>query len=338
MQENGTGRSEKIMKTSLVQAGVGMLSVIGIVASNLSWSQAYPVKPVRLILPGPPAGGADVVARPIAQKLSESLGQPVFVDNRPGAAGMIAAQLAASAPPDGYTMMVATAIGMSISPWLAKKRPYDPVRDFAPVTMVATAPLMIAVHPSLPTKTIRELVALAKARPKQLLYASNGTGTIQHLTTEMLSQAAGINMLHVPYKGGTPAVLDTVSGQVQLVMTAVPTVLAQVRAGRLRALAVTSSKRSSAVSEIPTVSESGLPGFESVQWYGIFTPKNTPAAITEKLYIEFRKAAESPAVKGPLAQEGAELAVTGPQALAEFLRADIAKWQKVIRESGIVLE
>jgi tripartite-type tricarboxylate transporter receptor subunit TctC len=185
---------------------------------------------------------------------------------------------------------------------------------------------------------MRELVGLARARPKQLLSASNGTGTIQHLTAEMLSHAAGITMLHVPYKGGTPAVIDTVSGQVQLVMTAVPTVLAQVRAGRLRALAVTSTKRSSAIPDLATVAESGLPGFESVQWYGVFAPRHTPMAIIEKLYVEIRKAGESPAVKAPLAQEGADLVVTGPQSLGDFLRTDIAKWQKVIREAGIVLE
>ena len=313
-------------------------ALFGLGVSSPLWSQPYPVKPVRLILPGPPAGGADVVARPIAQRLSESLGQPVFVDNRPGASGVIAAQLTASALPDGYTVMVGTAVGMSIAPFLARKRPYDPVQDYAPVALVATAPLMVAVHPSLPVKSIRELVTLAKARPKHLLYASNGTGTIQHLTAEMLSRTAGIAMVHVPYKGGTPAVIDTVSGNVQLVMTALPTVLPHVRGSRLRALAVTSGKRSSAIPELPTVAESGMPGFESVQWYGIFAPRNTAAAIIERLHAEIRKAAESPFVKGPLAQEGAELMVTGPQALADFLRADIAKWQKVIHEANIVFE
>jgi len=314
------------------------LALFGWVASGPLWSQAYPVKSIRLILPGPAAGGTDVVGRPIAQKLSESFKQPIVVDNRPGAAGVIAAQLTANTPPDGYTIMIGTAVGMSISPFLAKKRPYDPVQDFAPITMVATAPLMVAVHPSLPVKSIRELVALAKSKPKQLLYASNGAGTIQHLTAERLSQAAGITLLHVPYKGGTPAVIDAVSGQVQLVITAVPTVLPQVRAARLRALAVTSARRSSTLPDVATVAESGLPGFESVQWYGMFAPRNTPDAITDRLYGEIRKAADGPAVKAPLAQEGAELTVAGPRALAEFLRADITKWQKVIHEANMILE
>jgi len=276
--------------------------------------------------------------RPIAQKLSETLGQQVIVDNRPGAGSMIAAQLAAGSPPDGYTVLQASASGFSISPFLQKKLPYDPIHDFTPITLIATAPLMLTVHPSLPVRSVKDLISLARTKPGQLLYASNGKGSFSHLTTEMFARSAGITIVHVPYKGGTPAVIDTVSGNVQIVITAVPTLITQVRAARRRPLAVTSVKRSSAVPELPTVAESGLQGFESVQWYAVLAPKQTPAAITDKLYGEIRKAAESPAVRAPLAQEGAEMAVNGPQALAEFLRTDIAKWQKIIRESKIVLE
>jgi len=276
--------------------------------------------------------------RPIAQKLSETLGQQVIVDNRPGAGSMIAAQLAAGSPPDGYTVLQASASGFSISPFLQKKLPYDPIHDFTPITLIATAPLMLTVHPSLPVRSVKDLISLARTKPGQLLYASNGKGSFSHFTTEMFARSAGITIVHVPYKGGTPAVIDTVSGNVQIVITAVPTLITQVRAARLRPLAVTSVKRSSAVPELPTVAESGLQGFESVQWYAVLAPKQTPAAITDKLYGEIRKAAESPAVRAPLAQEGAEMAVNGPQALAEFLRTDIAKWQKIIRESKIVLE
>jgi tripartite-type tricarboxylate transporter receptor subunit TctC len=322
----------------LIRVSVLSAACIGIFAGESSWGQNYPVKAIRLIVIGPAGGGADVLARPIAHKVSESLGQQVVVDNRPGAAGVISGQLTANSPPDGYTILLTTASGFSIAPFLAKKLPYDPVQDFASVTLVAIAPLMAAVHPSLPVRSVRDLINLAKARPQQLLYASNGTGSISHLTTEMFSQAAGISMVHVPHKGGTPAAIDTVGGQVQLVITAVPTLLAQVRASRLRALAVTSAKRSSAVPDVPTVAESGLPGFESVQWFAIFAPKKTSTAITDKLFGEIRKAAESPSVKAPLAQEGAELAVNGPQALAEFVRTDMAKWQKVIRQSKLVLE
>lgn len=326
------------MKTLVFQVGAGLIAALGFSATGPSWSQNYPAKPVRFIIGGPPAGGADVVLRPIAQRLSESMGQQFLVDNRPGAGSMIAAQIAAAAPADGYTLLQGSASNFCISPFLARKRPYDPVQDFSPVTLVATAPLLVTVHPSLPVKSVKELVVLAKAKPRSLLYASNGMGSFSHLTTEMFGHAAGITMTHVPYKGGSAAVIDTVSGNVQLVITALPTLLAQVKASRLRALAVTSSRRSATVPELPTVAESGLPGFESLQWYGVFAPRNTPAAITDKLHGEIRNAAESPNVKAALAQEGAEVAVTGPQALADFLRVEITRWQKVIRESKLVLE
>jgi tripartite-type tricarboxylate transporter receptor subunit TctC len=276
--------------------------------------------------------------RPIAQRLSEQMGQQVVVDNRPGAGGVLAGQVAMASPADGYTMVVATAGGFSIAPFVVKKQPYDPERDFIPVTMIATAPMMITVHPALPVRSVKDLVVLAKAKQNQLFYASNGQSSFSHLTTEYFSRTTGIRMTHVPYKGGTPAVIDTVSGQVQLIITAFPTLIAQVKASRLRALAVTSVKRSSAVPDLPTVAESGYAGFESAQWYGIFAPKGTPPAIIERLYNEIRKAAESPALKVPLAQEGADLMVSGPRALVDFLRGDIAKWRKVISDANIVLE
>lgn len=266
------------------------------------------------------------------------MGQQVVIDNRPGAGGVISGQVVMSAPADGYTLLQTTSSGFSVSPFLLKKQPYDPERDFAPVTMIATAPMMITVNPALPVKSVKELVVLGKAKQNQLLYGSNGQGSFSHLTTELFSRTAGIRMTHVPYKGGSPAVIDTVSGHVQVLITALPTLIAQVKASRLRAIAVTSSKRSSAVPELPTVAESGYGGFESVQWYAIFAPKGTPAAITERLYQEFRKAGDSPALKAPLAQEDADLQIAGPQASADFLRADVAKWRKVIKESNIVLE
>jgi tripartite-type tricarboxylate transporter receptor subunit TctC len=301
-------------------------------------AQGYPSKPVRLVVGGPAGGGADIVMRPMAQRLTEQMGQQVVIDNRPGAGAIIAGQIVMATPADGYTLLQAAASGFAVSPFAQKRQPYDPERDFTPVTMVALAPLMITVNPALPVRSVKALVGLAKAKPNQLLYASNGQGSFSHLTTELFSGNTGIRMTHVPYKGGTPAVIDAVSGHVQVVITAVPTLLTQVRASRLRALAVTSAKRSSAIPELPTVSESGYPGFESVQWYAIFGPKALPAAITERLYNEIRKAAESPVLRAPLAQEGAELMVTGPQALADFLRADILKWRKVISESKIVLD
>jgi tripartite-type tricarboxylate transporter receptor subunit TctC len=318
----------------------GIASFLGfaLLVYGVAHAQGYPTKPVRLVVGGPAGGGADIVMRPLAQRLTEQMGQQVVVDNRPGAGAIIAGQIVMATPADGYTLLQAAASGFAVSPFAQKKQPYDPEWDFTPVTMVAIAPMMITVNPALPVRAVKELVGLAKAKQNRLLYASNGQGSFSHLTTELFSRTTGIRMTHVPYKGGTPAVIDTVSGQTQVIITALPTLITQVKASRLRALAVTSLKRSSAVPELPTVSESGYPGFESVQWYAIFAPKALPAAITERLYHEIRIAAESAALKAPLAQEGAELMVTGPTALAEFLRADILKWRKVISESKIVLE
>lgn len=326
------------MGTALFRFGLLLFVCLGLAAGSTSSGQTYPSKPVRLIASGSAGGGADVLARPIAHKLSEAFGQQVVVDNRGGAGGVLAAQAVLAAVPDGYTMFFANAINMSIAPAVRPKLPFDPRRDFSPVTKVATTPLMIAVHPSLPAKSVNELVALAKSRPKQVLCASNGEGTIQHLTIEMLNRAANISCLHVAYKGGTPAVIDTVAGQTQMIITAVPTLLSQVRASRLRALAVTSQQRISSMKEFPTVAESGFPGFESIQWYGFFARTRTAAEVIERWSSEVRKAIESPSVKAGLMQEGAEPAANGPQELAEFHRTDIAKWQKVVRESGIVLE
>jgi tripartite-type tricarboxylate transporter receptor subunit TctC len=314
------------------------LVLAGFVAAGSSWSQPYPVRPIRIVLQGPPASGPDVIIRPIARTLSESLGQQVIVDNRPGASGVIAAQAVASSAPDGYTLFLGNSSSLSIAPFLLKKRPYDPVQDFNPVTLVVIAPLIMTSHPGLAVTSIQELIGLAKARPGQITFASPGTGTIQHLTMELFNVGAGISMVHVPYKGGSPAVIDTVGGQVHVAITAVPAVLPQIKASRLRALAVTGSRRLASAPDIPTVAESGLPGFDCVQWYGLFVPKSTPAAVVEKLYREVRKATDGPGVDSALAQEGVELNVNGPQALAEFLRLDIAKWRKVIQNSNIPLD
>jgi len=326
------------MRHGLILIGASIAAAFGFVASDPSWSQTYPVKPIRLIVAGPAGGGNDIIARPIAQKLSESMGQQVIVDDRAGAGTLLAGQATAGAAPDGYTVLMATISTLCISPHLVRKKPYDPVRDFTPITLVARAGLMVAVNPALPAKTIGELIVLARSRPGQLAYASNGAGSLSHLTTELFSRAAGITMVHVPYKGGSQAAMDTVGGYTQLVITAIPTLIAQVRAARLRALAVTGSRRSPAMPDLPTVAESGLPGFESSQWYAAFAPKNTPTAIVERLYRELQKAADIAAVRAALSNEGADLTVTGPQRLGELVQADSAKWEKIIRESGIGLE
>jgi tripartite-type tricarboxylate transporter receptor subunit TctC len=328
--------------TSLrIKLCVFSFAFVTLTASDLSSAQTYPARPVRLVLQTAAASTPDVFMRPIAKRLSDSIGQQIIVDNRPGAAGVVAAQMVMNATADGYTILLASSGAMSIAPFVAKQQPYDPFQDFSPVTLIAVAPLIVAAHPSLPVRSARDLIALAKAKPKQILYASPGAATVQHLTIEMLSRAAGISMVHVPYKSGAPAVIDAISGQVQLVITAVPAVLQQIKASRLRALAVTSVKRIAAVPDVPSMAESGVPGFESLTWYGIYAPKRTPAEIVQKLYGELRKATDDPGVRSTAMREGVDLEINGPRPLADFHRLDAAKWQKVIgelRNSNVVLE
>jgi len=321
----------RVRGLSVLTAAIVMAMVSGDGATQV----AYPVKPVRLVSSAPPGGGGDILVRPVAQRLTELLGQQFLVDNRPGAGGIIAAQAVIKANPDGYMLIASSASTFSIAPYLQQERPYDPETDLAPIALYAQAALLLAVHPSLPVRSTRELIALAKSRPGQLLYASNGNGSLSHLTTEMFGRAAGVSFVHVPYKGGAPAVLDTLSGYVQLIITALPTVVAQIKSTRLRAVAVTGAKRSAVLPELPTVAESGLPRFESVQWYAMFGPRNLPADIVNRLYEAMQKVMESPQVKGPMTQEGAEVSVAAPTALAQYLKADSAKWRKVIREAGV---
>jgi tripartite-type tricarboxylate transporter receptor subunit TctC len=264
--------------------------------------------------------------------MSESLGQSLILDNRGGGAGLLGAQITAAAAPDGYTVLIVGGGSLVIIPFLTKTPPYDPVGDFTPVTLVSLAPLVLASNPSLPARTVQELISLSKAKPKDLLYGTPGVGSIHHLTIEMLNSAAGINLMHVPYKGGPPAVIDTIAGRVQLVITTVIPVAPHIKAERLRAIAVTSAKRTSVYPNVPTIAESGVQGFESHQWFGIFTPRNTPGAIRERFYKEVRKAVDKPAVTAILDQEGQLLAVNGPQALAEFRRTETAKWRKIISQ------
>ena len=335
VDESTTG---DFMKNLLLRSSALAGGLIGLVLHGVTWSQPYPSRPIRLVVQGLASSAPDIIMRPIAQRVSQSVGQPVIVDNRPGAGGVVAAQIAVSAPPDGYTILVAASGTISIVPFLMKTQPYDPLEDLAPVTLVAIAPLIVTAHPSLPVTSVKDLIAFAKSSPKKILFGTPGVGSVQHLTMEMFNHAAGVSLGHIPYKGGAAAVIDTVGGQIQLVITAIPAVLPQIKASRLRALGVTSAKRSSAVPDVPTIAESGLPGFEAATWYGMYAPRNTPAKIVEKLYTEMRKATEAPDVKSAAAQEGVELEVKGSRALAEFQRIDMAKWQRIIRESNIVLE
>ena len=325
------------MKTTHSRAVVFLAASIALGAAGPACAQAYPAKPVRAIIGGLPGTAPDVIARLIAPSMSESMGQPLILDNRGGGAGLLGAQITAAAAPDGYTVLIVGGGSLVIVPFLTKTPPYDPVADFTPVTLVSLAPLVLARNPALPARTVQELVSLSKAKPKDLLYGTPGVGSIHHLTVEMLNRAAGINLMHVPYKGGPPAVMDTIGGRVHLVITTVIPLSPHIKAARVRGLAVTSTKRTNVFPDLPTVAESGVPGFESHQWFAIFTPRNTPEAIRDRLFKEVSKAMAKPDAKGILAQEGQEIAVHGPQALVEFRRTETEKWQKIIgqlRASG----
>lgn len=299
-----------------------------------AFAQSFPEKSVRMVLPGPAAGGADVVGRAVGARMSDVLGQQVVVDNRPGANGQIATELVAKSAPDGYTVILGTSSAFTLNPNLGPV-PYDPVKSFAPVSMVATTPLLLVVHPSVPVKSVADIITLAKTRPGEMLYASNGAGSLSHLTTELFRIRAGINIVHVPYKGGTPAVIDTVSGQVSLLITAFPTLMSQVRAGRVRPIAVTSAKRAAALPDVPTIAEGSLKGFTSVQWYAMFAPAGTSQAIVGRLNVAISKAIGAADVKQVFAREGLKSEGGGPKELAAFLIDDLSKWGKVVKSIGV---
>jgi tripartite-type tricarboxylate transporter receptor subunit TctC len=292
-------------------------------------AQDYPSKPVRFLVGFAPGGGTDTLSRLIAPHLNALWGQPVVVENRPGADGSIATELAARAAPDGYTIVMVTN-AHTITPF-QRKLGYDPVKDFAPVTLVASTPNLLLVHPSLPVHDLKELIALAKRRPGELSFGSSGTGTSPYLAMEMLKQMAGIDMVHVPYKGSGPAVLALVGGHLQLMFGSITSTLPHVRANRLRAIAVSSSSRIAAAPEIPTVAESGLPGFEARTWYGVLAPAKTPAEIVQKVSADIGSVLRQPDVAGFLAKSGFDAIASSPDEFAAIIRADMEKWGKVIR-------
>ena len=322
-----------------------MLSVIRVVsilvlllAAHTVLGQAYPAKPIRMVVPfAAGAGSNDIMARLIAQKLSESFGQQVVVDNRPGASGIIGCDIVAKAQPDGYTVLMMS-LTLAVNPSLFRKLPFDSERDFAPVTMVASAPLMLVVHPSVPAKSVAELVAYAKANPNRLNFGSGGPGATPHLAGEMFKLLAGVQMTHVPYKGGAPALADLVGGQIQLMLENIPGTLPFVKAGKLRALAVTDAKRSPAIPDLPTLDEAGLKGYELVGWNGLFLPRGTATPVVTKLYSDTRQALLLPDIKERLAQMGAEGVGNTPAQFAAFIKAEIAKWAKVVAAAGIKAE
>jgi len=296
--------------------------------------QNYPSRPIRMIVPFPAGGTADLLARQIGQTMSEALRQQVIIENRTGAGGNIGADLAARSKPDGYTLLMGTVSTHPINPNLYPNMPYDPVKDFAPVTMVARMPNLLVVHPSVPANNVAELIALAKARPGALAFASAGNGTTQHLAGELFKKMTGVDMIHVPYKGNAPAVTDLVGGQVQVMFDNIPVSLQQVRAGKLRALAVTGPARSPVLPELPSLAEAGLPGYSITSWFGLYAPSGTSPQIIERLNREANKALATAQIRRRLTDQGIEPAGGTPGQFADFMRAELVKWGKIVRESG----
>ena len=293
----------------------------------------YPVKPLRLIVPYPPGGGTDTLARLLVQKLSEALGQQVVLDNRPGAGANIGVEVAAKSPPDGYTLLLAT-IANAISASLYSKLNYDLVKDFSSVTLLATTPHMLVVHPSVPARSVKEFVALATARPQQLAYSSSGSGTPSHLAGELFASMTGVRLVHVPYKGGGPSVIALLSGEVSVGFATMPSVIPHVKAGKLRALAVTTAQRSPSFPQLPTISEAGVPGYDAGSWYGLLVPAGTPKEVVARLNAETVKLLKLPEVKERLDSAGFEVLVSTPEEYAAFTRNEIEKWAKVVKASG----
>lgn len=303
------------------------------VAASPTYAQAYPAKPVRLIVPYAPGGGADTMARLVTPKLREYLGQPVIVDNRAGAGSNIGNELAARSAADGYTLLMGAA-ALAINVTLYSKLAYDPLKDFSTVTLLASSPNIVVVHPSLPAKSVQELVSLAKSAPGKINYASGGSGTTPHLAAELFNVMAKVKLTHVPYKSAGPALIAVVSGEAPLSFLPALTVLPQVNAGKLRALAITSTKRSAALPDLPTVAESGLPGFEASQWYGMLVPTRTAATVISTLNEALVKIMRLPELQSRLLREGSIPIASSADEFAAYLRNEIAKWGKVVKYSG----
>lgn len=295
---------------------------------------AFPSKALTIVVPFSAGGTTDILARVVGQYMSKDLGQPVIIDNRAGAGGNIGAQLVARAAPDGYTLLMGTVGTHAINQSLYKKMPFDPIKDFAPVTRVALVPNLLVANPSQPFKTVKELIAYAKANPGKVSFASSGSGTSIHLSGEMFQQMAGVEMQHVPYKGSAPALTDLLGGQTAIMFDNMPSVISHVRAGKLRPIAVTTPTRSPALPDVPTIAESGVPGYSATSWFGILAPAATPAPVIARLNASILKALADPEVKKKLAEQGAEPHGEKPEQFAEFIRSETAKWGQTVKVSG----
>jgi tripartite-type tricarboxylate transporter receptor subunit TctC len=311
-----------------------VLVVLTVALPDALAQSSYPDRPIRIVVPNAPGGTVDMLARLVAQGLSERLGRQVVVDNRPGAGTIIGSEIVAKAPPDGYTLLMSVST-LAVNPAIYKKMPYDALRDFAPITQTAFVPNLFVVHPSVPAKSVKEMIALAKARPGEILYASSGQGTNPHLTMELFASMAQIRMIHVPYKGGTPAFIDLIAGRVAIMATNLASIMPYVRSGKLRALGVTSARRAAAAPDIPTIAEAGLPGYESVQWYGLLAPAGTPRDIIARLHRESAVTLRVLDNRARLASDGVEVVESSPEEFAVFLKAETVKMAKVVKAAGI---
>ena len=313
---------------------VAALTIAGMVPA---FAQQYPVKTVRIVVPYPPGGGTDLLGRPMAQKLTEKWGHPVVIDNRGGASGMVGAEIAAKSAPDGYTVLLCASAEVALNVALYPKMNYDPERDLVPVTQVAISPLVLAVHPTMPIRTVKEFIALAKKRPNEIGYGSSGTGGPHHIAGELMKLQAGIRIIHVPYKGGGPQLADLIGGHVHSVFISLPVIAPHAKSDKVRIVAVTSAKRSQALPETPTLAESGLAGFDVSQWWGVMVPRGTAAGIVTKLQADFVELTKNADIRSRMATLGAEPLGSTSAEFAEYIRNEIAKYRRIVKEAGITL-
>ena len=332
---NATTPVTKGLGTLLLAAAGLSLVLLQVLSAS---AQSYPDKPIRLVIPYPPGGGIDLVGRPLAEKLGEAFGKVVVVDNKGGASGNIAMQHVAASPPDGYTIILALNTQIAVNPALFTKLPYDTVKDFAPISLIGSAPYLLVANPKFPVASVRDIIALVKAKPGAVSYASAGNGSGAHLSTEMIKTMAGVNIVHVPYKAIATGIIDVIAGNVQIMFVTIGSVKGHVSAGRLKAIAVSGAKRSPAIPEVPTVAESGLPGFDSGVWYGILAPAGTPADIVARLNGEILKAIKSPDYQKRLAAEAVELSGSTPEEFRVYIGSELGKWAKVVKDSGAKLD
>jgi tripartite-type tricarboxylate transporter receptor subunit TctC len=327
-----------IERLSIRRLGGWLILFACVFGVGAATAQPYPSKPVRIINPFAPGGATDIIARQMAQKLTELWGQAVVVENRAGASGAIGVEMVAKSPPDGYTLLIATQTTHAANPALYPKLPYDAAKDFAPLTLAGSTALALSVRPSLPVSSVKELIDFAKKNPAKLVYASGGNGTSQHLTTELMKSMSGTYMLHIPYRGAGPAMTDLLGGQVDFMFDNLPTALPHIKAGKLRGLAVTTATRSPLAPDLPTMAEAGLPGFELATWFAFFAPAATPKPVVDKISGDMRRVLAQPDMQQRLAAIGVDIKASSPEELATFQRAELAKWGKIIKDSGATVD